>query len=227
METLRAAITNLWVMGVWVTVMLICLAVVIYDLRSRNPELMSLMKVVWILTVLYSGPVGLAIYYGSGRKQITRDSLWRKGFRSVAHCYSGCGAGEVIGVMIAAGLLSLSNWWISGITFVLAYAMGFALTMGPLLQEGESWSQALRDAAYSESASIAVMEIVAVGVDLWLGGKAGWNDPLFWSSLIISLSMGLLAAYPVNVLLIHWGIKEGMHNPKEMAKHAHHAQHAH
>ena len=32
--------------------------------------------------------------------------------------------------------------------------------------------------------------------------------------------MGLLAAYPVNLLLIHFGIKEGMHSPKEMA-HAH------
>lgn len=26
---------------------------------------------------------------------LSHDSLWRRSFRSVAHCYSGCGAGEV------------------------------------------------------------------------------------------------------------------------------------
>jgi hypothetical protein len=45
------------------------------------------MKFVWGFTVLYSGPVGLAVYWYSGRSQIRRDSLWRRGFRSVCHCY--------------------------------------------------------------------------------------------------------------------------------------------
>lgn len=44
---------------------------------------------------------------------------------------------------------------------------------------------------------------------------------LFWSALVFSLSMGLFAAFPVNVLLVRWGVKKGTHSPKEMAKHAH------
>lgn len=174
------------------------------------------MKAVWLFTVLYSGPLGLAIYFYAGRRQIARDSLWRRGFRSVAHCYSGCGAGEVAGVLIAAGLLSLSNWWIAGITFVLAYIAGFALTVGPLMEEGVGLNQALKDALYSETASITVMELTAIGLDLWLARQATIGEPLFWSSLVLSLTAGLAAAYPVNLLLIHWGVKEGMHNPKEM-----------
>lgn len=213
--TLKAILTAPSFLIVWGLLVAASLAVALYDLRSNNPQTPSLMKVVWVFTVLYSGPLGLAVYFYSGRRQIARDSLWRRSFRSVAHCYSGCGGGEIAGIFIAAGLLSLSNWWVAGITFALAYVAGFALTVGPLMQEGVPLRQALWDAAYSETASITVMEIVAIGTDLWLAGGAGIGDAIFWSSLVFSLSLGLIAAYPVNVLLIAWGVKEGMHSPKE------------
>ena len=209
------------VLILWLLVVLGSVVWLVVDLRYHNPEIGGLMKWVWVLTVLYSGLLGLAVYYYSGRKQIARDSMWRRGCRSVAHCYSGCGAGEIAGVFIAAGLLSLNNWWVAGISFVLAYAAGYALPVGPLEQEGVELKQAMWDAFYSETASITVMEVVAIGADLWLAGAATMGEPLFWSSLFLSLSLGLIAAYPVNVLLIRWGVKEGMHDPREMAEHAH------
>lgn len=52
-------------------------------------------------------------------------------------------------------------------------------------------------------------------MDLWLAANATMAEPLFWTSLIVSLSAGLLAAYPVNVLLIHLGVKAGMRDPRE------------
>ena len=61
------------------------------------------------------------------------------------------------------------------------------------------------------------MEVVAIGVDLWLSAGAGLGDVLFWSSLVVSLSLGLIAAWPVNVALVALGVKEGMHDPREMA----------
>lgn len=226
-----AILSEPWFLAAWAAVVLVCIGWLMIDLRQHNPEIGGLMKWVWLLTVLYSGPFGLAIYYYSGRKQIARDSIWRRGCRSVAHCYSGCGAGEIAGVFIAAGLFSLGTRWVAGLSFVLAYAAGYALTVGPLLQEGVALKQALWDAFYSETASITVMEVVAIGTDLWLAGDATLGQPLFWSSLVVSLSLGLLAAYPVNVLLIRWGVKAGMHDPREMAKHGHggagrHGQHA-
>lgn len=90
--------------------------------------------------------------------------------------------------------------------------------MGPLVRDGVRPGRALRDAAYSESASIAVMEVVAIGVDLWLAGDAGLGEPLFWPSLALSLSLGLAAAYPVNVWLVRSGVKEGMADPRSMAR---------
>ncbi|MBF9031900.1 DUF4396 domain-containing protein [Rhodobacterales bacterium HKCCE3408] len=215
METLRDIVGSPVFLVVWAALMIPSLIVLLRDLAVRNSGLMPLMKVVWALTVLYSGPLGLLIYWTCGRKEIPTDSIARRAFRSVAHCYSGCGMGEIVGVIIAVGLLSLGNLWTAAITFVLAYVAGYALTVGPLMQDGVPLRTALRDAVLSETPSIAVMEIVAIGVDLTLARNAGMGDALFWSSLIVSLTCGLIAAYPVNVLLIRWGVKEGMMDPRE------------
>lgn len=206
---------SLWL---WAAVVAVCLLWLLHDMRYRNPEIAGLMKLVWILTVAYSGPLGLAGYYWSGRKQIARDTLWRRAFRSVAHCYSGCGAGEAAGVFIAAGLLALDFWPVAILSFLLAYLAGVALTVGPMMQEGVPFRESLLDAIYAETPSIAVMEIVAIGVDRWISGGATIGEPLFWTGLVVSLSCGLVAAYPVNAVLIRLGVKEGMHDPREMAE---------
>lgn len=214
MDTSIAILSAPWFLVVWATLMIPSQIILIRDLRGRNAHLMSLMKVVWVLTVLYSGPLGLLGYWLTGRKEIPADGLWRRAFRSVAHCYSGCGMGEITGVIIAAGLLHLGNAWTSGLTFVLAYVAGYALTVGPLVQEGVRLRAAMWDAFLSETPSITVMEIVAIGVSLALAGAASMGEPLFWSSLVVSLTCGLLAAYPVNVLLIRFGVKQGMMDPR-------------
>ena len=215
MELLRTFFSSPVFLISWGILAVICVAILILDLRVRNAHLMYLMKVVWILTVAYSGPLGLAIYWTCGRKEIADDKLWRRSFRSVAHCYSGCGMGEIVGVIIAAGLLSFGNIGISVTTFALAYVAGYALTVGPLVQDGVAFPTAMWDAVVSETPSIAVMEFTAIGADLLIGGSSGIGDPLFWSALIVSLTLGLIAAYPVNVLLIHFGVKEGMMDPRE------------
>lgn len=210
---LEAVLTNPAVLVVWATVVVGSLAVLGWDLRTNNAGIASLMKFVWALTVLYSGPLGLAVYWFAGRSQIPHDSLWRRGFRSVAHCYSGCGAGEVFGVVLAAGILALGNLGVAAITFTFAYIGGFVLTVGPLMQEGVGFREAAADAFYSETPSITVMEVAAIGTDIWLAGGAHIGEVLFWTGLVFSLSVGLFVSYPVNVYLIHRGVKSGMQDP--------------
>jgi len=222
-ETHTAFVTILqspWFLVAWAALMLPSLAILIRDLRTRNAHLMPLMKWVWALTVVYSGPLGLLVYWWSGRKEIAADGEWRRAARSVAHCYSGCGLGEIVGLTLAVGVLAAPTMAVALITFGFAYAAGFALTVGPLMQEGTGFGQAARDALYSETPSITIMEIVAIGVDLTLAGGAGPTQVLFWSSMIVSLSCGLIAAYPVNVILIRLGIKAGMMDPRN-TDHAH------
>ena len=125
-------------------------------------------------------------------------------------------------MLTLAELLAISGWPVNLVSFTLAYLIGFAFTLGPLMQAGEAFQVALKDSVVAESISITVMEVVALSVNAGLAGDARIGDPVFWGALIISLSMGLLAAYPVNVLLIRFGVKEGMHNPKHMMEHQGH-----
>lgn len=210
-------------LGIWLALVAASLAWVIYDLRTNNNHIASMMQWVWGLTVLYSGPIGLMIYHFSGRKQIPTDNTARKGFRSVAHCYAGCGIGEILGVIISVGLFALGNFWAAIITFSLAYIFGFALNIGPMMQNGMAFKEAFKGAFFAETISIVVMESVAITTDLYLGGEATMNDALFWSSLYVSLSLGLFAAWPANLLLIKYGLKGGMGDPRDedAAAHAH------
>ncbi|WP_053948853.1 DUF4396 domain-containing protein [Halolamina sediminis] len=200
----------------WLAVSLASVGVLWIDLRRNNQTLSSMMKLVWTLTVLYSAVLGLAVYWYSGRRQIPEDSFLRRGMRSTAHCYSGCGVGEVLGVTLAAGILLLSTLGVAATTFAFAYTFGVAFTVGPLLQEGVGPREAISDAVYSESGSIVAMETVAIGSDIYLAGEATMGEPVFWASLSVSLSLGFLAAYPINLGLLRLGVKEGMADPSEM-----------
>jgi uncharacterized membrane protein YesL len=134
-----------------------------------------------------------------------------------AHCYSGCGVGEVLGFALLAGLLALqSTLLVAAGTFALAYLFGYALTVGPLMQEGVGFGEAMLDALYSETPSITIMEIAAIGTDLLIASQAHISDLLFWGALAFSLSVGFVFAFPVNAVLVHFGVKEGMKNPAEM-----------
>ncbi|MFB6196502.1 MAG: DUF4396 domain-containing protein [Haloplanus sp.] len=215
-EVLKPILSNPMVIGLWALFVVASVGIVRWDIRRYNQALPSMMKGVWTLVVLYSGPFGLLLYWYAGRTQISHDSLWRRGVRSTAHCYSGCGAGEVVGVTLAQGILSLAVGWVAAITFGFAYLFGYALTVGPLMQEGVAFREAAIDALYSETPSITIMEIVAVGADLLLAADTHMGQPLFWMALALSLSLGFVAAFPVNVVLVRFGVKEGMKNPAEM-----------
>lgn len=208
--------SKLWFLLIWVSLVIPSVLIVSYDIKHNQGNL-GLMKYVWVLTTVYSGIIGLVIYWKTGRKQISHDSIWKKSWRSVAHCYSGCGAGEITALILTIGVLSITDSIIIATTsFTFAYSFGLFLTVGPLIQDGLSIKRAILDGIYSETASITTMEIVAISIDLYLGGTSGLHTPEFWFALIIALSCGLFAAYPVNVLLINFGVKEGMMNPKMM-----------
>jgi len=215
-SVLKPFLSSPIVAGVWALLVIASLGVFWWDLRNRNQALPSMMKFVWTVTVIYSGPIGLAIYWWSGRTQIDHDSFWRRGSRSTSHCYSGCGLGEIVGITLAQGILAFDTVWVVLITFGFAYLFGFALNIGPLMQQGVSFAEATKDAVLSETPSITIMEIAAIGTDLLLAGTTGMGSILFWMALAFSLSVGFIAAYPINAGLISLGVKEGMMNPKQM-----------
>ncbi len=122
------------------------------------------------------------------------------------HCLSGCAIGEVLGMIISTVL----GWAAApsiGLSILLAFVFGYALTMRPLLTHGLSLKRAIVLALAADTASIAVMEIVDNGFILVVPNAihAGLNSWLFWWSLALSLVIAFAAAFPLNRWLISRG----------------------
>jgi putative flippase GtrA len=133
-------------------------------------------------------------------------SLNRSAFSATVHCLTGCAIGEVLGLVIAtaAGWSDVPS---IAIAIVLAFLFGYALTLIPVLKAEVPLRRALPLAFASDTASIAVMEIVDNGFILLVPGAmdAGLNDARFWWSLGVGLAIAFLFALPLNRWLIARG----------------------
>ena len=136
----------------------------------------------------------------------TTPSLDRLALSATIHCLTGCGIGEVLGLVIATQL----GWHDApaiALAIVLAYVFGYGLTLRPLLRSGVAVRSALGLAFAADTLSITVMEIVDNAILLVIPGAmtAGLASPLFWGSLAFSLAVAAVAAFPVNRWLISRG----------------------
>ena len=132
---------------------------------------------------------------------------YRAAFQATTHCLTGCAIGEILGLMLSTAL----GWTaIASIVLatVLAFGFGYSLTIGPLLQSGIPLRPALRLAFASDTVSITVMEVVDNTFVLAVPGAmtAGLTDALFWVSLVVSLALAFVVAFPVNLWLIDRGL---------------------
>jgi hypothetical protein len=134
-------------------------------------------------------------------------SLNRTAFQATMHCLTGCAIGEVLGMVIGTAL-GWSNLATIVIAVLLAFLFGYALTLIPLLRAKMAFSTALGLAFASDTASIALMEIVDNAIMLVIPGAmdAGLSSALFWASLALSLIIAGIAAFPLNRWLISRGL---------------------
>ena len=130
----------------------------------------------------------------------------RLALSATIHCLTGCGIGEVLGLVIGTQL-GWDDLPSILLAVVLAFIFGYALTLRPLLASGMAVGSALRLAFAADTLSITVMEIVDNAIVLAIPGAmdAGIGDLLFWGSLAIALAVAGVAAYPVNRWLIQRG----------------------
>ena len=135
-----------------------------------------------------------------------RPSLNRLAFSATIHCLTGCSIGEVLGMVIGTAL-GWSNWPTVVLSTVLAFVFGYLLSLLPLLRAGMAFGVAFGLAFASDTLSITIMEIVDNAVMVVIPGamNAGLIDPLFWISLIGSLVLAGIAAFPANRWLIARG----------------------
>jgi hypothetical protein len=134
------------------------------------------------------------------------DRLTRNAVAATVHCLTGCAIGEVLGLVLATAL-GWSNATSIAAAVVLAFAFGYALTLGPVLRSGVPLRTAVRVTLAADTVSIAVMELVDNAVVLVVPGAmaAGLTDALFWGSLAGSLGVAFAVTVPVNRALLARG----------------------
>jgi hypothetical protein len=134
------------------------------------------------------------------------------------HCLTGCGIGEVLGMVLA-------TWWGWGdvasiaLAVALAFFFGYLLTLVPLLRAGTALGAAVGIALVADTLSITTMEIVDNAILLlWPGAMDAFlDDALFWLSLAIALAVAWGPTFLVNRALI----RRGKGHARAHAAHAH------
>jgi Domain of unknown function (DUF4396) len=141
------------------------------------------------------------------RARPSRGSLNTTAFSATVHCLTGCAIGEVLGMVLGTAL-RLGNWPTVVLSVALAFFFGYSLTMLPLLRAGLGLRTALALAFASDTASIALMEFVDNLIMLYIPGAmdSGLASVLFWGSLVASLIIAGIVAFPLN----RWLIGRGM-----------------
>jgi uncharacterized protein DUF4396 len=127
-------------------------------------------------------------------------------FSATKHCLTGCGIGEVLGMVIATAL-GWGNAASIALAIVLAFFFGYLLTFVPLVRAGQPLGAATRLALLADTVSITVMEITDNAIILAIPGamEAGLDSPLFWGSLAVALAVAFAPTYAANYWLIGRG----------------------
>ena len=217
----------------WVSLVsaFVCAAVILFDIFvGGHRQKMGVMEWVWPITALYTTVFGLAFYWLVGRRTTPKYEaahgprqfpFWVRVGISASHCGGGCTLGDIIAetLIFATGLtLFGAAIWAS---FVLDYT--FALVLGIAFQFAAvramaklSFGTAVRRAAKADVLSLTAFE---VGLFTWMALMfwVFFPDPhlepdtaSYWFLMQVGMTIGYFTSYPMNIVLIHKGIKEAM-----------------
>jgi hypothetical protein len=233
-EAARMAVPN-WltlVSLIFISVGLVSAVLVACDIFLLGyRENMRIMEAVWPLTALYAGPLALAAYARWGRPMSHRwmdahggmrvKPLWAGVAVSATHCGAGCVLGDLIAewVVFAAGLT------LAGLALPVEYPFDYvvALTWGIVFQYFAITAvrklparEALRLAAKADVLALTAFEAGLFGwmaitqLVLFPSPHLTADSAAFWFMMQAGMLIGFVTTYPVNWWLIRRGIKEVM-----------------
>ncbi|AMR29888.1 copper oxidase [Hymenobacter psoromatis] len=217
-----------WLLWAWFGLTLISALYVTWDLFTRTPE-MKVMKWGWVLVTLYTGPVGLAIYWFSCREPAPGAHeqfiapLWKQAVGSTIHC----AAGDATGIIVAAGITGVLGLRM-GVDIWVEYAAGFAfglfifqaLFMKDMMNLG--YGQAVRESFLPEWMSMNAMMAGMLPTMVILMSRdvraMSATSPWFWAAMSAATLVGVAVAYPVNYWLVQHQLKHGMGTERALGK---------
>ncbi len=197
---------------------------------------MWIMDVVWPLTTLWSGPIGLYFYFKVDRLG-TRHAVQRARQRGEAppskrkpfvqtagvaasHCGAGCTLGDLLTEWFVFFVpLPLFGRKIVG-AWVLDFAVAFLLgivfqyfTIQPMrsFSPARGIAQAIKADTFSITAwQVGMYGWMAIATFGIFGHELAQTGPVFWFMMQIAMFAGFATAFPVNWLLLRCGVKEAM-----------------
>jgi hypothetical protein len=217
---------------------ILCAVVIAVDV-GRHPQPMRVMNVVWPVTALYLSVLALWAYFAAGRrnamlpmhdssgphhgrKDATGSASAMQVATSTSHCGAGCMCADVVceTVIAATGLTLLGSvlWAEYAIDFIAAWCLGivfqyFAIKpMRPVISVREALVAAMK----ADTFSIVAFQ---VGMYAWMAlvyfklfphSHLTPLDPRYWFMMQIGMIAGFITAYPMNWVLIRYGMKEAM-----------------
>jgi len=223
-----AASTSLFVAAIC------CLIVALHVAAHRQH--MWIMNIVWPVTMLYAGPIGLWAYYRWGTLSTRQEMLaakqrgekppakqkpfWQMVAFGATHCGSGCTLGDIAAetFLIFVPLTLFGKPIFAGwaLDYVVALLLGVAFqyfTIKPM--RGLSVGAGLKAAIKADFLSLTAWQVgmygwMAIVVFVIFGHELQKTTPVFWFEMQIAMLCGLLTSYPVNWWLLRRGIKEKM-----------------
>jgi hypothetical protein len=208
-----------WLATIYLGLSLLVALYVLADIfLFGHRQKMAVMEVVWPLTMLYAGPIGLWFYHRIGRASVGDRPFWHSAFLGATHCGAGCALGDAIGdpLVFAAGWTVLGSRLLAIylVTFVLAYVLGIGFQYFAIAPVRNNWgASAIVAAIESDSASLVAYQI---GMFAVMGARSAFlpdiepRDPSYWLIMQVAMMAGFLTTLPVNAWLIRKGIKEKM-----------------
>lgn len=214
-----------------------CALVVLADILFRSPQRMAIMNLVWPLTALWSGPLGLYGYWRVGRLSAKaqvrrakahhrtppgeRKPFWQSVALAVTHCGSGCTLGDVMAeslvIVVPVSFLGYPVFGTWLVDFAFAFVLGIVFqyfTIAPM--RGLGLRDGLIAALKADSASLTAWQIgmygmMALALFVFFSPETlPKSSPVFWFMMQLAMLAGFVTSYPVNWWLLRAGIKEPM-----------------
>ncbi|HSN17441.1 MAG TPA: DUF4396 domain-containing protein [Gammaproteobacteria bacterium] len=205
-----------WISVIWIVVCLISASWAAWDVVADRPR-MWIMMLVWPLTMLYLGPLGLWFYRRTRRRR-GQAPFSEAVLKGAMHCGAGCAVGDFAGewLVFLLGISILGSELLTKyvFAFTLAYSFGiffqyFAIAPMRKLAPGPGIVAALK----ADTLSLVAFE---VGMFAWMAVTylllPGLTPvrPEYWFMMQVAMMLGLATTFPVNWWLIRTGWKERM-----------------
>jgi hypothetical protein len=207
------------ILTLWFLLTAASVVFVVWDSVTNTPT-SWVQKLAWVLVTVYTGPVGLFVYFlacrspGPGMHDPFTRATWKQSVNSEMHCL----AGDATGIVVAAAIVPafhLPNGWDLVLEYGSAFVVGLLVFQALMMigMYGGNYLLAVRKTFFAETVSmnavmVGMIPTMVVLMDRLPGAREPWN-PGFWFVMGMASIVGGLTAFPMNRWLVANHLKHG------------------